>query len=86
MRLIFVGALLTVSIPESHESAAEKLHSWVQGLRMSIRNDCGGYGRTTMMNNHLKVYDMEGQLIEDKIIETVPDFEEALRVHFCIVH
>ncbi len=39
-----------------------------------------------MMNNHLKVYDMEGQLIEDRVIESVPDFEEALRVHFCIVH
>ncbi|CAL5220030.1 g1976 [Coccomyxa viridis] len=57
-----------------------------EGLRISIRNDCGGYGRTTMMNNHLKVYDMEGQLIEDRVIESVPDFEEALRVHFCIVH
>ena len=48
-------------------------------------NDCGGYGRNTMLNNHLKIYDMEGRLVEDRIIETVPEFTEVLRSHFGIV-
>lgn len=38
-----------------------------------------------MMNSHLKIYDAEGHLAEEKIIETVPEFEEALKLHFGVV-
>ena len=52
---------------------------------MSIRNDYDGYGRTSMLNSHLKIYDGEGQLVEERVIETLPDFEDALRLHFGVV-
>ena len=64
---------------------AEKVRIWVQGLRLSIRNDCGGHGRTTMLNTHLKVYDREGKLVEERHLETPAEFEDVLSSHFGIV-
>ena len=50
----------------------------MQGLRLSIRADDGGNGRTTMLNKNLKVFDMSGDLAEERDIETAVEFKQVL--------
>ena len=57
----------------------------MQELMVSIQNDCGQHGRTTLLNTHLKIFDVEGELTEERHLDTPAEFEEALRVHFSIV-
>ena len=38
-----------------------------------------------MINSLLKVFDREGQLVEQRVLESVEEFEDALVSHFGIV-
>ena len=38
-----------------------------------------------MINNLLKVFDREGQLVEQRELESVGEFKDALAAHFGIV-
>ena len=65
--------------------ACNTLLSVLQTLRLSIRTEDGGHGRTTMINNLLKVFDREGQLVEQREVDSVEGFKDALASHFGIV-
>lgn len=72
-------------MPDSRAASCVILLSVLQTLRLSIRTDGGGHGRTTMINNLLKVFDREGQLVEQRELQSVEEFKDALASHFGIV-
>ena len=61
------------------------LHLRMQKLKLSIRTDDGGHGRTTMLDTHLKVFGKEGDLVTEREIQDVHELREAMEAHFGIV-
>ncbi len=52
---------------------------------ISIRNDQGGHGRNTLINTTLKVFDKEGDILQEKELGDAEELKAALEEYFGIV-
>ena len=57
----------------------------MQKLKLSIRTDDGGHGRTTILGTHLKVFGKEGDLVSEREVQDVHELREVLEAHFGII-
>ena len=57
----------------------------MQKLKLSIRTDDGGHGRTTILGTHLKVFGKEGDLVSEREVQDVHELREGLEAHFGII-
>ncbi len=57
----------------------------MQKLKLSIRTDDGGHGRTTILGTHLKAFGKEGDLVSEREVQNVHELKEVLEAHFGII-